>query len=92
MLAGVSATKVENKQPHLVNLNEDPQLSEILLYMLPEGHTKVGRQRDDSGDVDIQLSGALISDYHWSVTSPPHSVLSQHKLWLVVCIPFPALR
>ena len=29
--------KVDNKLPNLVNLNEDPQLSEMLLYVLKEG-------------------------------------------------------
>ena len=28
---------MDNKLPNLVNLNEDPQLSEMLLYMLKEG-------------------------------------------------------
>jgi len=28
---------VDNRLPNLVNLNEDPQLSEMLLYMLKEG-------------------------------------------------------
>ena len=34
--AGISF-KVDNRLPNLVNLNEDPQLSEMLLYMLKEG-------------------------------------------------------
>ena len=34
--AGVSY-KVDNRLPNLVNLNEDPHLSEILLYILKEG-------------------------------------------------------
>ena len=28
---------MDNRLPNLVNLNEDPQLSEMLLYMLKEG-------------------------------------------------------
>ena len=28
---------MDNKLPNLVNLNEDPQLSEMLLYVLKEG-------------------------------------------------------
>ena len=35
--AGISF-KVDNRLPNLVNLNEDPQLSEMLLYMLKEGN------------------------------------------------------
>jgi kinesin family protein 14 len=31
------SVKIDNRLPNLVNLNEDPQLSEMLLYMLKEG-------------------------------------------------------
>ncbi len=61
--AGVTF-KVDNRLPNLVNLNEDPQLSEMLLYMIKEGETKVGKLKSESAH-DIQLSGALISDEHW---------------------------
>ncbi|XP_069122057.1 kinesin-like protein KIF14 isoform X2 [Argopecten irradians] len=57
------AFKVDNKQPNLVNLNEDPQLSEMLLYIIREGQTRVGRMCASS-DHEIQLSGALIADNH----------------------------
>lgn len=52
--------------PNLVNLNEDPQLSEMLLYMIKEGKTTVGKCRPNSCH-DIQLSGILIADDHWYV-------------------------
>ncbi|XP_043555674.1 kinesin-like protein KIF14 isoform X1 [Chiloscyllium plagiosum] len=55
--------KVDNSLPNLVNLNEDPQISEMLLYMIKEGQTRVGKQRPNSKH-DIQLSGALIADDH----------------------------
>ncbi|MCJ8737974.1 hypothetical protein PDJAM_G00030330 [Pangasius djambal] len=55
--------KVDNRLPNLVNLNEDPQLSEMLLYMIKEGQTKVGKLKSESAH-DIQLSGALIADEH----------------------------
>ncbi|XP_061096949.1 kinesin-like protein KIF14 [Conger conger] len=55
--------KVDNRLPNLVNLNEDPQLSEMLLYMIKEGQTKVGKHKSESAH-DIQLSGALIADEH----------------------------
>ncbi|XP_060602452.1 kinesin-like protein KIF14 [Ruditapes philippinarum] len=60
--AGVTL-KVDNKLPNLVNLNEDPQLSEMLLYNIKEGVTKVGRMGQNSKH-DIQLNGALIADNH----------------------------
>lgn len=61
--AGVTF-KVDNRLPNLVNLNEDPQLSEMLLYMIKEGQTTVGKLRPDSSH-DIQLTGTLIADRHW---------------------------
>ncbi|NWS30830.1 KIF14 protein, partial [Polioptila caerulea] len=60
--AGI-AFKVDNHLPNLVNLNEDPQLSEVLLYMIKEGETTVGRCTPKSKH-DIQLSGVLIADDH----------------------------
>ncbi|XP_074614854.1 kinesin-like protein KIF14 [Acropora palmata] len=56
--AGISF-KVDNRLPNLVNLNEDPQLSEMLLYMLKEGETTVGQN-----DHDIKLNGALVAETH----------------------------
>nr|XP_046156236.1 uncharacterized protein LOC123996670 isoform X2 [Oncorhynchus gorbuscha] len=47
---------VDNRLPNLVNLNEDPQLSEMLLYMIKEGQTKVGQDKSESPH-DIQLWG-----------------------------------
>lgn len=55
---------MDNRLPNLVNLNEDPQLSEMLLYMIKEGRTTAGRLKSDSSH-DIQLTGALIADQHW---------------------------
>ncbi|XP_016356168.1 kinesin-like protein KIF14 [Sinocyclocheilus anshuiensis] len=65
--AGVTF-KVDNRLPNLVNLNEDPQLSEMLLYMIKEGETKVGKLKSVSAH-DIQLSGALIADEHCVISS-----------------------
>ncbi|XP_043092888.1 kinesin-like protein KIF14 [Puntigrus tetrazona] len=65
--AGVTF-KVDNRLPNLVNLNEDPQLSEMLLYMIKEGETKVGKLKSESAH-DIQLSGALIADQHCVISS-----------------------
>ena len=55
---------MNSRLPNLVNLTEDPQLSETLLYVLKEGVTTVGRQ-DGTKSHDIELSGALIVDSHW---------------------------
>ncbi|XP_056091523.1 kinesin-like protein KIF1A isoform X6 [Rhinichthys klamathensis goyatoka] len=56
------------KTPHLVNLNEDPLMSECLLYYIKDGITKVGRE-DASSRQDIVLSGHFIQDEHCIFTS-----------------------
>ncbi|XP_045061523.1 LOW QUALITY PROTEIN: kinesin-like protein KIF1A [Coregonus clupeaformis] len=56
------------KTPHLVNLNEDPLMSECLLYYIKDGITKVGRV-DASSRQDIVLSGHFIKDEHCTFTS-----------------------
>uniref|UniRef100_A0A674K6L1 Kinesin family member 1C n=1 Tax=Terrapene triunguis TaxID=2587831 RepID=A0A674K6L1_9SAUR len=45
--------------PHLVNLNEDPLMSECLLYHIKDGVTRVGQV-----DVDIKLTGQFIKEQH----------------------------
>ncbi|XP_017280686.1 kinesin-like protein KIF1A isoform X16 [Kryptolebias marmoratus] len=55
------------KTPHLVNLNEDPLMSECLLYYIKEGVTRVGRL-DASSRQDIVLSGHFIKDEHCTFT------------------------
>ncbi|XP_035997466.1 kinesin-like protein KIF1A isoform X11 [Fundulus heteroclitus] len=55
------------KTPHLVNLNEDPLMSECLLYYIKEGITRVGRL-DASSRQDIVLSGHFIQDEHCAFT------------------------
>uniref|UniRef100_A0A8C5F2S6 Kinesin-like protein n=1 Tax=Gopherus evgoodei TaxID=1825980 RepID=A0A8C5F2S6_9SAUR len=47
------------KTPHLVNLNEDPLMSECLLYHIKDGVTRVGQV-----DVDIKLTGQFIKEQH----------------------------
>ncbi|KAM8745026.1 kinesin-like protein KIF1A isoform 23-T23 [Acanthopagrus schlegelii] len=56
------------KTPHLVNLNEDPLMSECLLYYIKDGITRVGRV-DASSRQDIVLSGHFIKDEHCTFTS-----------------------
>eukprot|EP00730_Choanoeca_flexa_P005630 TRINITY_DN11987_c0_g1_i1.p1 TRINITY_DN11987_c0_g1~~TRINITY_DN11987_c0_g1_i1.p1 ORF type:complete len:1495 (+),score=462.43 TRINITY_DN11987_c0_g1_i1:149-4633(+) len=59
--------KIDNRLPNLVNLNEDPQLSEMLFYMLREGETVVGNREE----CDVQLSGTLVLPKHCVLTSKP---------------------
>ncbi|KAI8062273.1 hypothetical protein BC940DRAFT_128116 [Gongronella butleri] len=53
--------------PHLVNLNEDPLMSECLLYQIKPGITMVGRLENatnNSNKQSIRLTGANILDQH----------------------------
>ncbi|XP_041119620.1 kinesin-like protein KIF1A isoform X23 [Polyodon spathula] len=56
------------KTPHLVNLNEDPLMSECLLYYIKDGITRVGRE-DAASRQDIVLSGLFIKEEHCTFTS-----------------------
>ncbi|RWS24009.1 kinesin-like protein unc-104 isoform X13, partial [Leptotrombidium deliense] len=51
------------KTPHLVNLNEDPLMSECLIYYIKDGFTRVGRS-DANIPQDIQLHGSSIKSEH----------------------------
>ncbi|XP_029435120.1 LOW QUALITY PROTEIN: kinesin-like protein KIF1B [Rhinatrema bivittatum] len=56
------------RTPHLVNLNEDPLMSECLLYYIKDGITRVG-QADAVRRQDIVLSGAHIKEEHCNFRS-----------------------
>lgn len=60
MTVGVFSPK---KTPHLVNLNEDPNLSECLLYYIKDGITRLGTSEAILPQ-DIQLSGSHILKEH----------------------------
>ncbi|TCD69171.1 kinesin-like protein Klp8 [Steccherinum ochraceum] len=51
------------RMPHLVNLNEDPLMSECLIYQLKPGHSMVGRL-DSQKPAAIRLSGESIQEEH----------------------------
>ncbi|KAI0922064.1 hypothetical protein AcV5_000508 [Taiwanofungus camphoratus] len=51
------------KMPHLVNLNEDPLMSECLIYQLKSGRTMIGRL-DSKKSASIRLSGESIAEEH----------------------------
>lgn len=54
------ALKLEEKEPILVHLCEDPQLSQTLLYSLKKGSTTLG-----TSHADVTLSGLYENDIHW---------------------------
>jgi len=64
--------KVDNRQPNLVNLNEDPQLSEMLIYIIKEGITTIGKDPDN----DIELRGVFVRGTHAAIhCSDEHEVM-----------------
>lgn len=50
-------------EPHLVNLNEDPMLSNVIYHFIKSGESIVGRQ-DTKFQPDINLSGLSILKQH----------------------------
>ena len=74
--------KIDNRMPNLVNLNEDPQLSEMLIYILKEGklflhisfhfivatHPLGNTLVGHGEDADVQLGGALVLAQHATIT------------------------
>ncbi|XP_016929017.2 kinesin-like protein unc-104 isoform X10 [Drosophila suzukii] len=67
------------KTPHLVNLNEDPNLSECLLYYIKEGLTRLGTHEANVPQ-DIQLSGSHILKEHCTFENRNSTVtLLPHK-------------
>ncbi|XP_033642140.1 kinesin-like protein KIF1A isoform X2 [Asterias rubens] len=61
------------KTPHLVNLNEDPLMSECLLYYIKGGCTRVGRS-DANITQDMQLRGSHIQEEHCLFTNEESQV------------------
>ncbi|KAM9957211.1 hypothetical protein ACTFIW_008952 [Dictyostelium discoideum] len=57
------AIKVVSSIPHLINLNEDPLMSESLIYYVKEGKTRIGRS-DSEIPQDIILNGLNIHKEH----------------------------
>lgn len=59
--AGVA---IDRNRFYLVNLNEDPAMSEMLVYYLKEPLTRVGRGGDGVPQQDVVLSGLAIKPEH----------------------------
>lgn len=70
------ALLVNNRLPSLVNLSEDAQLSEVLLYVLKVGVTTVGRSGGEKGEEphDIELTGTLILKDHCTLVNEESTV------------------
>ena len=60
---------------HLVNLNEDKQLAETIVYFLEDGETTVGRNPPGEGDEGrIVLEGLNILEQHCSIKNDANNV------------------
>ncbi|XP_050723710.1 kinesin-like protein unc-104 isoform X5 [Eriocheir sinensis] len=66
------------KTPHLVNLNEDPSMSECLLYYIKNGFTNVGSAESNIPQ-DIQLCGSHIMPEHCQFENQEGVVLLHPK-------------
>eukprot|EP00041_Stephanoeca_diplocostata_P037449 m.1418620 g.1418620 ORF g.1418620 m.1418620 type:complete len:161 (-) comp25038_c0_seq21:4217-4699(-) len=71
--------KINNRLPNLVNLNEDPQLSEMLIYIIKEGVTTVGKDADN----DIELSGVFVRAKHAAIHCSEDNVVTVRLLLLL---------
>ncbi|KAE8260456.1 hypothetical protein A4X13_0g318 [Tilletia indica] len=65
--------------PHLVNLNEDPLMSECLIYQIKPGRTTVGNVDNDEGSAQIRLSGTNILAEHCFIENAD-GVVTLHAL------------
>ncbi|XP_044595120.1 kinesin-like protein KIF14 isoform X2 [Cotesia glomerata] len=53
--------------PCLVNLAADPMLSGTLLYLIPHGKVRIGRQSKQVDPIDIVLDGPLVAPFHCTI-------------------------
>jgi len=58
----------ETTLPYIMNLHEDPQLSECVMYVFKKGVTRIGRKNPDVPQ-DVNLSGLNILAEHALVTN-----------------------
>eukprot|EP01006_Ploeotia_vitrea_P055252 TRINITY_DN67977_c10_g3_i1.p1 TRINITY_DN67977_c10_g3~~TRINITY_DN67977_c10_g3_i1.p1 ORF type:complete len:904 (-),score=149.04 TRINITY_DN67977_c10_g3_i1:136-2847(-) len=66
-LGGACMIKKENmKEPHLLNLHEDPRLAETLVYPLKDGTTVVGRTNKDNPP-DLEFNGMGMIKNHVTI-------------------------
>jgi kinesin family protein 1 len=72
------------KTPHLVNLNEDPFMSECLLYYIKEGITKVGRP-NAAVPQDIVLIGTHILSEHCLLENRANELVKLRPITPALC-------
>ncbi|XP_003706952.2 kinesin family member nebbish isoform X1 [Megachile rotundata] len=57
----------KDKQPCLINLAADPMLSGTLLYLIPPGLVRIGKNQSSSKHLDIMLDGPLVRPLHCTI-------------------------
>ena len=62
------ALRVQSGLPHFLCLSDDPLVSEVVLYTLPEGTTLVGSARPEGDEPAIVLDGPGITEEMGRVT------------------------
>ncbi|KAJ8302783.1 hypothetical protein KUTeg_019179 [Tegillarca granosa] len=67
-ISGPSDSGRKSRDPHLINLNEDPMLSGVITHFLESGETTIGR-KDASPKPTICLSGLSIEKKHAVITN-----------------------
>ena len=58
----------KKKEPHFLNLNEDPMLSNVISHFIAPGESLIGRKAPDGSSPGICLSGLSIQQKHAIVT------------------------
>lgn len=80
---GIAPSSVDTlnrmKHIHMVNLNEDPQMSEQLIYGIFKESTTVGAATSEGERPDIPLSGLGIGKIHATLTITNHQHYQQEK-------------
>ena len=66
--------KEAEKCPHILNLNEDPLMSGVVLYLLRQGQSLIGR-KDAAAKQDVVLTGLSIEKEHAKVMNTDGKVI-----------------
>ncbi|KAG9390576.1 Kinesin protein 1B [Carpediemonas membranifera] len=83
----MGGASVNIKQPHLVNLHEDPMMNETLVYSLTDKDTIVFGKKDAADPPDIPLQGVGIVHRHCAFHSEKIGGDGDDEVWEVTLTP-----
>jgi len=66
--------------PHFWNLNEDPQLTSMIMHFCPPGKSRVGNKKANP-PAQIQLNGLRYCTHIWNVYSSFCLAYSKNMQW-----------